>query len=556
MEIWFLIVVSLCISALLKSLFNVILVPSSSSGKKLPPGPTAVPVIGNLLWLRHRSLSNLEPILRDLRAKYGPIITLRIWSRRPTIFVSSHNIAHQALVQNGAVFSDRPKALATNKIMNSNQHNISSAAYGSTWRLLRRNLTSEILNSSRIKSYSRARQWVLAILIERLLESGSGASSTGSTPAPAVKVIDHFHYAMFCLLVLMCFGDRLDETQIKQIEKVQRQLLTSLSRFNILDLWPRLGKIVFRNRWEELRRLRREQEDVLIPLIRYRMEVVKRRRQRRQQQQEEGKQDEQKIEEEGEEVVAYVDSLLDLELPDEKRKLNEGEMVSLCGEFLNAGTDTTSTVLQWIMANLVKYPYVQAKLYEEIVGVMGPPPKAPPSHDQGEEKGDEEKVIKEEDLQRMPYLKAVILEGLRRHPPGHFVLPHTVTEDVELEGHLVPKNAMVNFMVAEMGWDPKVWDEPMEFKPERFLGGRLEESSSLLFDITGRKEIKMMPFGAGRRICPASGLAMLHLELFLANLVWYFKWTAADGDGVDLSEKQEFTIVMKNPLRAHISPRA
>ncbi|KAL7003837.1 unspecific monooxygenase [Sarracenia purpurea var. burkii] len=574
MEIWFLIVVSLCISALLKSLFNLIHTPSSSSEKKLPPGPTSVPVIGNLLWLRPRSFVNFESVLRDLRAKYGPIITLRIGSRRPTIFVSSHSLAHQALVQNGAVFSDRPKALATSKIVR-NQHNISSAAYGSTWRLLRRNLTSEILNPSRVKSYSRARQWVLAILIERLLKSGSVVSSTGSAAAPAVKVIDHFHYAMFCLLVLMCFGDRLDEIQIKQIEQVQRQMLLRFGRFTVLNLWPRLGKILFRNRWEELRRLRQDQEDVLIPLIRDRMEVVKRRRQRQHQHQQEGKQDEQKIEkkeeeeEEGEEVVAYVDSLLDLELPDEKRKLDEGEMVSLCGEFLNGGTDTTATGLQWIMANLVKYPRVQGKLYEEIVGVMGlppPPPQGPGSKRGGDDERrgkveEEEKVIKEEDVQRMPYLKAVILEGLRRHPPGHFVLPHRVTEDVELEGHLVPKNAVVNFMVAvlaEMGRDPKVWEEPMEFKPERFIGGgggRELWSSSLLFDITGRKEIKMMPFGVGRRICPAYGLAMLHLELFVANLVWYFEWRGEDGDDIDLSEKQEFTTVMKNPLRAHISPR-
>ncbi|GMQ06588.1 hypothetical protein CsSME_00051120 [Camellia sinensis var. sinensis] len=212
------------------------------------------------------------------------------------------------------------------------------------------------------------------------------------------------------------------------------------------------------------------------------------------------------------------------------------------------------------MANLVKYPRVQSKLYEEIIGVVGLPPPLPG----GREKKEKEilLVINEEDLHRMPYLKAVVLEGLRRHPPGHLVLPHTVTKDVELEGYQVPKGTMVNFMVAEMGWDPKVWDEPMEFKPERFLtnsggNGGGEGEATVVFDVTGSKEIKMMPFGAGRRICPASGLALLHLEYFVANLVWYFEWTAADGNDrdVDLSEKQEFTIVMKNPLRAHISPR-
>ncbi|KAJ6366124.1 hypothetical protein OIU77_002660 [Salix suchowensis] len=187
-------------------------------------------------------------------------------------------------------------------------------------------------------------------------------------------------------------------------------------------------------------------------------------------------------------------------------------MVSLCSEFLNAGTDTTSTALQWIIANLVKYQQIQEKLFVEIEGVVQ----------------DGEENIKEEEMQKMPYLKAVILEGLRRHPPGHFVLPHAVTEDVILE----------------------VWEDPMVFKPERFL-----ESERETFDITGSREIKMMPFGVGRRICPGYGLAMLHLEYFVANLIWKFEWKAVDGDDIDLSEKEEFTVVMKNPLQAQVCPR-
>jgi len=338
--------------------------------------------------------------------------------------------------------------------------------------------------------------------------------------------------------VLMCFGDKLDEKQIRDVERVQRQLLLNSSRFEIINLWPMIGKIVFRKRWQEFIQLRQNQEDVLIPLIRSRMEVVKR-------------QIEGKTEVEKESVVAYVDTLVDLELPDEKRKLNKKEMVSLCSEFLNAGTDTTSTALQWIMANLVKHPHVQSKMYEEINGILGPSPQLKEKNDK-----DVMVMINEDDLHRMPYLKSVVLEGLRRHPPAHLVLPHKVTKDVELEGYLVPKDAIINFMVADIGWDPKVWDEPMEFKPERFFTSATSSSGAPdLFDITGSREIKMMPFGAGRRMCPAAELAMLHLEFFVAHLIWYFEWTVVEGDTVDLSEKQEFTTVMKYPLRARISPR-
>lgn len=512
MESWFIIVVTLCIGFLLKSLFNLTISPNSKPKKKLPPGPYSFPVIGSLLWAG-RSFADLEPMLRDLKAKYGPLITLNIGSRS-AIFVANHSLAYQALVQQGAVFSDRPRAVPTSAVVSSNQRNISSAPYGPIWRLLRRNLTSEILHPSRIKSYSKARSWVLGILLQQLRHA----------QVDSVRLIDHFQYAMFCLLVLMCFGDKLEEAQIKQIENIQRKLLLGFRRFNILNFFPRVGKIIFRNRWKELIEVRQEQENIFIPLIEARSRAK-----------------EQKTEHGDEFVASYVDTLLNLELPEENRNLNHGEIVTLCSEFLSAGTDTTSTALQWVMANLVKNPSIQEKLYQEIASVVG----------EKQSKLTEE-VVKEEDLQKMPYLKAVILEGLRRHPPGHFVLPHTVTEEVELNGYVVPKNATINFMVAEMGLDPKVWEDPLEFRPERFL---VEGSDKEGFDITGSREIKMMPFGAGRRICPGYVLAMLHLEYFVANLVWHFQWKAVEGDDVDLSEKLEFTVVMKNPLRARICPR-
>ncbi|KAJ9678329.1 hypothetical protein PVL29_020483 [Vitis rotundifolia] len=524
MEIWvFFFIVSLCIAALLKSLHDFFF-----PKLNLPPGPASFPLIGSLLWLG-TSFADLEPILRNLHAKYGPILTLRIGSR-PAIFISSNSLAHQALVQNGAVFSDRPAERPAGRVMSSNQRSINSCPYGPTWRLLRRNLTAEILHPSRVRSYSHARKWVLEILVSRLR-----IHSDGFVP---VRVMDHFQYAMFCLLVLMCFGDKLEEKQIQEIEMMERRLLLGFRRFNRLDLLPRMGKILFRKRWDELLNLRKDQEEILLPHIRARQRL----KQETQSKREEDNSDPGSSSSSKDYVLSYVDTLLDLQLPEDKRKLNEGEIVTLCSEFLSAGTDTTSTALQWIMANLVKSPHIQARLFEEISGVVG--------------EGEEE--VKEEDLQKMPYLKAVVLEGLRRHPPGHFVVPHSVTQDVSFEGYDIPKNATVNFIVSEMNWNPKIWENPMEFNPERFLdnngdGDHGDEGEA--FDLSGSREIKMMPFGAGRRICPGYGLAMLHLEYFVANLVWNFDWKAVEGDEVDLSEKLEFTVVMKNPLQAQLSPR-
>ncbi|KGN63392.1 cytochrome P450 89A2 [Cucumis sativus] len=512
MGIWFIILVSLCISTLLiTSIFT-----HFRSSTKLPPCPPSFPIITHFQWLCKSPLQ-IESLLHSFFAKYGPVITLPI-GNRPAIFIADRSIAFKALVINGALFADRPPTLPMTKIVSSNQHNINSAPYGPLWRLLRRNLTSKILHPSRISSYTKARKWVLDILFNRL-----HSHSEFGNP---VLFMEHFQYAMFCLLVLMCFGDRLDESKIREIENVERALILSFSPFDILNFWPKLTKILFRKRWEMLIQLRRNQEKVLIPLIEARRKVNQNRVNRAH------------TEEEEEFAISYVDTLLDLELSHEdNRKLTNEEIVTICSEFLVGGTDTTCTALQWTMANIVKNPEIQHKLFSEMKEVMGDGPG---------------KEVKEEDLEKIPYLKAVVLEGLRRHPPGHFVLPHTVTEDTVLENYVIPKNGTVNFMVAEMGWNSKVWEDPMEFKPERFMKGG---GGGVEFDITGSKEIKMMPFGIGRRMCPGFELAILHMEYFIGNLIWKFEWKEVKGEEVSLSEKVAFTVVMEKPLKAKINPR-
>ncbi|XP_050221244.2 cytochrome P450 89A2-like [Mercurialis annua] len=508
METWFLIIVTLATSFLLKSIVNLFFQAKDQS-QCLPPGPPKFPFVGSLLWLR-KSFREFESTLISLHKQLGPIITLYMGSR-PSISIADHSLAHQALIQRGAVFASRPPSSATNKISSCNQHHISASFYGPTWRLFRRNLISEILNPSRVKSYSHARKRSLQILFDRL----ESQSKSGGHP---VGVLDNFQFSMFCLIVFMCFGEHLGEKQIEEIVRLERGVMVNIHRLDKLSIMPKLTKILFRKYWSEFLQIQKQREEAIISLIRARKKAN----------------EERKIKNSNDEFnFCYVDTLFALQVADEKRNLTEQEMAALCNEFLNAGTDATSTALQWIMANLVKYPEVQEKLCMEIKQVTG----------------DGEKEVKEEDLHKMPYLKGVILEGLRKHPPGHVVLPHAVTEDIVLDNFLIPKNANVNFMVAEMGRDPKVWEDPMAFKPERFTG------DGEVFDITGSRGIKMMPFGAGRRICPAYGLAMLHLEYFVANLVWKFEWKAVDGKEIDMSEKLEFTTVMKNPLQALISPR-
>lgn len=492
---------------ILLSLICVILIKiviNSTKNRKLPPGPYAVLIVAKILWLK-RSIFEIGDILRQLHLRYGPIITLRITSQ-PAIIISDRRLAHEALVQKGASFANRPLAVDPELYISSNQHEISTSFYGPLWRVLRRNFVT-VLHPTNFYKFAPTRKFVLSILLDRL-------RAQATTNASVVIPLYDIEYSIYCLLILMCFGILPEESVIRDIAEIEKYQLETFTKFNVFEFFPTLTKVVFSKWWNEIVSAQRRLAVIFLSMIK-----------------------EKNQEKYMFEFGTYVDSLLGLMIPEREgmRKLSEGEMVSLCSEFVKAGTDTVTTALQWVMAELVRHPEMQRKLAEEVEGIVG----------------SEAEMVREEYLAKMPYLKAVVKEGLRRHPPTHFVLPHAVTEEVELGGYMIPKDATVNFLVAEIGWDGELWDEPMEFRPERFLAGGEGEG----VDLTGSREIKMMPFGAGRRICPGLGLAMLQLEYFVANLVREFEWKPVKGEQVDMAEKIDFTVMMKKPLRAGISAR-
>ncbi|KAK4262676.1 hypothetical protein QN277_028210 [Acacia crassicarpa] len=186
--------------------------------------------------------------------------------------------------------------------------------------------------------------------------------------------------------------------------------------------------------------------------------------------------------------------MLDVLLSEENREEMEGERIQrLSLDLFAAGIDTTTSTLEWGMAELLRNPRVMEKAKAELEEAM--------------EKG---KPVEESDIARLPYLQAVLKETFRLHPAVPFLLPRKAKIDVELGGYTIPKGAQALVNVWAIGRDASIWENPEEFMPERFMGSEI--------DVKGRN-FELIPFGAGWRLCPGYPLAMRMLLLMLGSLV-------------------------------------
>lgn len=176
---------------------------------------------------------------------------------------------------------------------------------------------------------------------------------------------------------------------------------------------------------------------------------------------------------------------------------------------------------------MVRHPGAMAKARQELDAVMGSHATVDDSH-----------------LPRLHYLSAVVKETLRLHHIVPLLFPRRAREDCIIGGYTIPKDARVMVNVWAIQRDPSAWpDEPLEFKPERFLtaaGGG--DAKARVPD--GRSGFEYLPFGAGRRSCVGGGLAERTLMLVLASLVHAFQWELPEGVG-EVSLEDEFGLVLK-----------
>ncbi len=202
-------------------------------------------------------------------------------------------------------------------------------------------------------------------------------------------------------------------------------------------------------------------------------------------------------------------------------------------DMFQAGTETTSVVLVFAMAELMQKPHLMAKLQAELRTTI---PK------QGHE------LITERDLTDMTYLKAVIKETLRLHPPTPLLLPHLAMADCNLDGYTVRSGTRVIVNAWAIGRNSESWEAAEEFLPERFV----DDGSAANVDFIGT-DFQFLPFGAGRRICPGINFASASMEIILANLLYHFDWdvsaeAAIDKDGIDMAEAFGLSVQLKEKL--------
>ncbi|KAB1225236.1 hypothetical protein CJ030_MR1G017706 [Morella rubra] len=195
-------------------------------------------------------------------------------------------------------------------------------------------------------------------------------------------------------------------------------------------------------------------------------------------------------------------------------KENEKDLMDiLLKDIFVAGTGSSGEVMQWTMSELINNPHILKKLREEISSVVGTG-----------------RLVDESDIPNLPYLQAVVKETLRLYPPLA-VTTRECREHCKIKGYDIPQNTMVAINLYSVMRDPEVWDNPNEFRPERFLVSSTVEGHDNETTIKGRNLVDFVPFGAGRRGCPGSALAYNTINSTIASLVQCFDWKAgASGD--------------------------
>ncbi|KAL2525456.1 Cytochrome [Abeliophyllum distichum] len=466
---------------------------SLNKNKRLPPTPWKLPLIGNL---HHLIGAPPHHSLRKLAKKYGPIMHLQL-GEVSTIVISSRETAKAVLKVNDTACADRPESIGA-KIMWYDYTDIAFSPYNEYLRQMRKLCISELLSTTNVRSFGSIRMDETSHLIKSI------QSSLGQ-PINLTTKITSLISSITCRAA---FGQVLRDKDT--LLMFMKEGLTMAGGFELADFFPS-SKLLQLMSWNKntLLKMRGKLDSILDSIINEHKDNLATNRRGN-------------GELGGEDVV---DVLLRLQQSGELLvPITINNIKAIIFDLFSAGSETASTTIDWAMAEMMRNPRIMAKAQAEVRQVV-------------KRKG----TLEESDVQSLKYLKLVIKETLRMHPPFS-LLPRACREECEVNGYTIPLKARVMINVWALGRNPDYWDEPESFKPERFDG--------IAIDFLGNN-FEYIPFGAGKRNCPGMNFGLANMELPLAKLLYYFNWklpTGMEPKDIDMNEGIGLSLPRKNGL--------
>ncbi|KAG7568865.1 Cytochrome P450 superfamily [Arabidopsis thaliana x Arabidopsis arenosa] len=485
--------VSLCLTSLLTLFLFKQFLKRTAIKVNLPPSPWRLPVIGNLHQLSlhpHRSLHSLS-------LRYGPLMLLH-FGRVPILVVSSGEAAHEVLKTHDLKFANRPRSKAVHGLMNGGR-DVVFGPYGEYWRQMKSVCILNLLTNKMVASFEKIREEEVNAMIEKLEKASSSSSSENLSELFVTLPSD--------VTSRVALGRKHSEDETaRDLKKRVRQIMELLGEFPIGDYVPVLAWIDRINGFNaRIKEVSQGFSDLMDKVVQEHLEA-------------------------GNHKEDFVDILLSIE--SEKSigfQAQRNDIKFMILDMFIGGTSTSSTLLEWIMTELIRNPNVMKKLQDEIRSTIRP----------------NGSYIKEKEVENMKYLKAVIKEVFRLHPPLPLILPRLLSEDVKVKGYNIAAGTEVIINAWAIQRDPAIWGpDAEEFKPERHLDSTLDYHG---------KDLNFIPFGSGRRICPGINLALGLVEVTVANLVGRFDWrveAGPNGDQPDLAEAAGLDVCRKFPLIA------
>jgi len=479
---------------------------SRLSSKLLPPSPPGkLPIIGHL----HLIGSHPHVSFRDLHAKHGRdgLMLVHVGAV-PTIVVSTPQAAEAVLRTHDHVLASRPRN-AVADILRYGSTDVAFAPYGEYWRTARKVVNTHLLSAKMVLAKRRDREEEVRLVVAKIRDAATAAPGTA---LDMTAILGGYASDFVCRAVL-------GESHRKQGRNKLFRELTEISAsvlggFNLEDYFPRLANvdIFLRLICAKAMGISKRWDNLCNELF---SEYAR-----------------------GDDDSKSQDDFVHLLLNQQQEYgLTTGNIKAILVNMFEAAIETSFLVLDYSMSELINNRHVLKKLQAEV------------RNECRKSSG----MVMEEDLSRMPYLKATIKEAMRLHPPAPFLLPHFSTSDSEINGYTIPSDTRVIVNAWALARDPSCWERAEEFFPERFL----EQGRDAEVDMYG-KDIRFVPFGAGRRICPGATFGVATVEVMLANLIYSFDWELpremeAAGAKVDMSD--QFGMTLRRTESLHLVPK-